>query len=241
VPVTANVFRPRIALVAAEQPVRWVEINHHVLERRAAVEKATIMRARRIGFLVGSNIAPTVQVRELAEVMTKQLAITFEFGRREAQREIAALRAGNATAVVATRREDVQPKRARRRIEQLGEVAAADVEQAAQKAASDGPVFASAAAGRALHAAVLTSVGQALGLGRLRGALTAAGGPPSFSMRSEQLDKNSCDRCTEYHGTITVVDSTEFWQILPPAFCFGGGRCRGVMVFADGVGDLRSA
>jgi hypothetical protein len=29
-------------------------------------------------------------------------------------------------------------------------------------------------------------------------------------------------------------------EILPPALCYGGGRCRGVMVVADGIHDLRA-
>jgi hypothetical protein len=36
-----------------------------------------------------------------------------------------------------------------------------------------------------------------------------------------------------------MVDSDEFFATLPPAYCRGGGRCRGVMVYADGLGDLQ--
>lgn len=68
--------------------------------------------------------------------------------------------------------------------------------------------------------------------------MSALGGPPTFSMRSEQLDKNTCAACEQYHGTIVQADSDDFYAMLPPAHCFGGGRCRGVMVFADGVSDL---
>ena len=39
---------------------------------------------------------------------------------------------------------------------------------------------------------------------------------------------------------IAQVDSAEFYEIMPPAHCYGGGRCRGVMVFGDGASDLRA-
>lgn len=90
------------------------------------------------------------------------------------------------------------------------------------------------------HLNALDMVGNPLNTGRAMGAMSAEGGPPTFALRSEQLDKRTCGPCTSLHGTITRVDSVEFYDILPPNGCLGQGRCRGVMVFSDGPSDLRS-
>jgi hypothetical protein len=101
-------------------------------------------------------------------------------------------------------------------------------------------VAASGAAVKQLHLSVLETTGLALNLGRAEGAMTAPGGPPTYSLRSEQLDRNTCGQCERLHGEITQVDTAEFFEGLPPAGCLGGGRCRGVVVFADGPSDLRA-
>ena len=76
-------------------------------------------------------------------------------------------------------------------------------------------------------------------MGRTAGALDSPGGPPEFALRSEQLDKNTCDACTREHGQIYQVDSDSYYQHLPPSECYGGGRCRGIYVFGDGPRDVR--
>src|SRR6266511_2417867 len=238
-PVADGIFTPNAPLVAAEQPVRWKAINRHILEQRARIEQETIGTARRVGFLIGSAITPAVQLRKLEARLGTLLMGTYTFGRDEARHELAALRARGSAPVSTARRPDVGPGAAGRRFDRLASRAAADVSAAASKVAGDGPVAASTAAAKALHLAVLESVGQALNLGRTHGAITAPGGPPAFAMRSEMLDKNLCDRCSELHGTIVQVESDDYYTLLPPASCLGGGRCRGVMVFADGVSDLR--
>jgi hypothetical protein len=94
------------------------------------------------------------------------------------------------------------------------------------------------AAARVLHNHVLELVGETLNNGRTAGILSLAN-PPEFAMRSEQLDKATCDPCTGLHGEISQVDSNEYYSLMPPSGCLGGGRCRGVYVFADGVRNLR--
>ena len=49
------------------------------------------------------------------------------------------------------------------------------------------------------------------------------------------LARNTCPRCTDAHGTIVQAESPDYYVLLPPAQCFGGDRCLGVMVFADGI------
>lgn len=236
-PIIDKTFQPNVPLTAAERPVRWRATNAHILRQRVHIEQATVQLARRIGFLAGARITPTVQVRELADKLAAELASTYEFGRRESKREIAGLRAGTRPPVQAVREADARPRPARRRFEDRAQEVARDVEKAGSEA--EGEVEGATAAVKQLHHGVLTLVGEALNLGRTRGALEAAGGPPTFAMRSEQLDKTTCQRCQALHGTIYQLDSAEFYEALPPADCLGGGRCRGVMVFADGVRDLR--
>lgn len=256
-PVVDGTFTPNKPLTAAERPVRWANINKHILERRRIVEEATRPLAQRLGYLIGSGIDATATERQLRDFLFTMLEDTFEFGRREAQSEIALLRDANARlypqglppeSVTAARREvrvrDVRKwdaERARQFFEDEVEDAVDEIRAAA--AAYEEPVSSAAAAGKMLRDQVLMNVGMALGLGRTNGAMTMPperGGPPSFAMRSEQLDRNTCDPCSQYHGTIVQVDSSEYFQVLPPAFCYGMGRCRGVMVFADGVRDLRA-
>jgi hypothetical protein len=41
--------------------------------------------------------------------------------------------------------------------------------------------------------------------------------------------------------TIVQADTADFYALLAPAHCFGGGRYRGVMVFADGIRMVRAS
>jgi hypothetical protein len=94
------------------------------------------------------------------------------------------------------------------------------------------------AAARVLHNNVLELVGESVNNGRTAGALSLPD-PPTFAMRSEQLDKATCAACIKLQGEIVQVDTPDFYALLPPSGCYGGGRCRGVMVFADGVHEIR--
>lgn len=96
------------------------------------------------------------------------------------------------------------------------------------------------AAQKQLHLNVLEMIGETLNMGRAAGVL-ALPEPPEFAFRSEQLDKATCDACTTEHGGIYQVDSPEYYAHLPPSFCYGGGRCRGIMVFGDEPSAMRKA
>jgi hypothetical protein len=237
-PVKAGVFTPARPMVVAEQHVRWARTNAHILRRRQEIETATMTLARQLGYLVGAGM-PGVRVprERLERRLAAELRGTFDEGAFAVRRELAALR--RHAPVTATTQRDAQPDTARRRFDGLAEQAAASIEQAARKVADEGEVAASAAAGKQLHTEVLSAVGLALNLGRTHGALSAPDGAPTYSMRSEQLDRSTCPECERLHGSIVQVDSTEYYALLPPSSCYGGGRCRGVMVFADGASDLR--
>ncbi len=58
-----------------------------------------------------------------------------------------------------------------------------------------------------------------------------------YAVRSELLhDPNICDRCAELDGTVEEVGTPEFDQIMAPAQCAGGDRCRGFNVpLTEGV------
>lgn len=102
----------------------------------------------------------------------------------------------------------------------IADDAADAVERAAREATGD-PVRAASLAAKQLHVSAMEAVGQALNYGRTAGAMSAPGGPPTFAMRSEQLDRNTCPRCTDVHGTIVQADSPDFYALLPPGQCFG--------------------
>lgn len=93
---------------------------------------------------------------------------------------------------------------------------------------------------RVLHNETLEVVGEALNLGRASGAL-ALEKPPRWAMRSEQLDQATCGPCDTLHGQVVEAGSPEFIGLMPPSGCLGGGRCRGIVVFADEVLALQVA
>jgi hypothetical protein len=240
-PVVAGSFIPTRPMTAAEETVAWAKTNRVILEQREQVEQAAFPAAKQLGLAVGYAWPGLAAPRErLTRTLSDALAFVYGFGRTEARRELVALRSRSPIPITAATRRDTQPGAARRRFDMVAQDAADAVERAAREAAGD-PVSASTAAARQLHLEVLEAVGTALNLGRTAGAMSAPGGPPTYALRSEQLDRNSCPRCIEVHGTIVQADTPDYYALLPPAQCFGGGRCRGVMVFADGVRDLSPA
>jgi hypothetical protein len=83
---------------------------------------------------------------------------------------------------------------------------------------------------RTLHNSVLELVGESLNLGRTAGALESYP-VPEFALRSEQLDERTCEECDSLHGEIAQIDTADYYDLLPPEGCLGGGRCRGIMVY----------
>jgi hypothetical protein len=257
-PVVDGVFVPRTPLVTAEQHVGFHAIDTHILTRRRRLESEGAPFARRIGYVTAHlGITPAGIQERLADRLAAGLEETARFGYRTAQAEVRSLRrARPRDARHAARAGLLLPDAGRYGrlamqglpglllvMKHRGIVVAAAVSQAASDAAKKtedktaASLAAIAAAQRQLHNGVLELIGEALNMGRTAGAL-AMPEPPTFAMRSEQLDGNTCDSCNELHGTIVEVDSADYYSYMPPEDCEGGGRCRGVYVYGDAAADV---
>jgi len=60
--------------------------------------------------------------------------------------------------------------------------------------------------------------------------IAAASGAATHAMRDEFLDGNTCPQCRLFDGTIVRIGSPAYESLLPPAFCLGRERCRGIIV-----------
>jgi hypothetical protein len=192
--------------------------------------------------------APLALKRELEERIANALEITARFGFREVQREVARLRKAEAvTAAYAFKDVGAYGELAKQGLPGVNMLIGTRagqtsnlVAQAAAKAQrataglgeSEQLLAATTAVQRQLHGAVLELVGESLNMGRAAGA-KAMTQPPEFAYRSEQLDKDTCGPCVTEHGGIYQVNSSEFFAHMPPTYCLGAGRCRGVYVYGD--------
>lgn len=243
-------WTPRVPLTAAERRVDFLAHNDHIVQRRLAVERYTLPAARRIAFLVAEHGLPTELVqRDLQGRLYVSLTRSVDFGYRQVQHE---LQGDRATIRAALRFPGIGSHGRVALTGLLGihglvrtraRMVANDVVDRAKSAARNAAAKPSAtktqvtlatadAVRRTLHNDVLQLVGEALNLGRAAGAMDAPR-PPEFAMRSEQLDERTCEACDHAHGEIVQVGSAEFYDEMPPAGCFGGGRCRGIYVFGD--------
>jgi hypothetical protein len=124
----------------------------------------------------------------------------------------------------------------RRRARQVAHGVVESAHKASYAAAASGHTRAGAtilvaqAVTRELHNSVLELVGESLNLGRTAGALESHP-VPEFALRSEQLDERTCEECDSLHGEIAQIDTADYYDLLPPEGCLGGGRCRGIMVY----------
>lgn len=240
----------------AEMHVDWAAHNAHIVEQRGKVEQACKPATRRLALFASQQhgISNLNALQVLTGTLELQLERTAKFGFASTQTELANLRvsrdhtataglvipdAGRFGQLAARGLTGVATLVSRRALETATAVAQAvtDAVQAAVAAGEDAFVAAQTAAARALHNHALELVGETLNLGRTAGALSL---PmiPEFALRSEQLDRNTCEPCDELHGMIVQVGTPQYWAILPPIGCLGGGRCRGVMVFGDGRRDV---
>lgn len=236
----------RLPLTAAEQHVDFPAHYDHVTDQRAAIEERAARPARQIAFAVAElALAPAPKTDQLARALQTGLVKTMRFGYEQARREILAQREQTATAstvpdagrfaeAAAGGLEAVRKliaDRARQAAEAISVAALA-----ARLLETDDMdalrLTVSRATNRALHNHVLELVGETLNLGRTAGALSFPT-PPEFALRSEQLDKATCDACTRLHGSIAEVGSADFYDLMPPSGCYGGGRCRGMFVFGE--------
>lgn len=249
-------FEPRVALTTAERHVDYEQILNHILTRRQTVEKAAGPLARRLAYVVVEiSVRPSGLLDELVNRLEQALGRTSTFGYRQARTEVLSLRAhapirpvlsayqvpdAGRHGVIAKGGLDAIQAHIRRRAHD----AAAAIYDAAQAAAANtagsSPVKVAAAASaatRVLHNRVLELVGETLNLGRTAGVFSLPD-PPEFAMRSEQLDANTCDPCDELHGTIVQIGTGEYFDLMPPAECLGGGRCRGIYVYGDSADEV---
>jgi len=256
VPVIDGVFVPRSPLTLAERQADFAAIDAHVLERRVRVEEAVLPLIRRLGVLAntGWGLLPLPVLDAIEERLRMALDRTATFGYRQAQSEIRSLRrakrlsvrsyaipdAGEYARLAAGGIESIRVLIRRRSREVAYAVNQAVVDAAGTPGLDPTTrTLAIANAGRrALHNNVLELVGETLNMGRTAGAM-AIPTPPEFAMRSEQLDKATCPECERLQGEITQIGSSDYFALLPPSGCLGGGRCRGVMVFGDGPVDFR--
>jgi hypothetical protein len=253
-PVVDGTLVANFPLAVAEQHVDFPAVHNLILTGRVKTEKAIQPLAKRFAASVALIGYGNTQIAyQLADRISHQLEVVANTGARHARQEITSLRAAKkARAALTMPPPDTKkylgklgPEELRRQLRRRAWLAAVAIEDAVNKAAKqpglsqDERLAAlTLAAQRAAHNVTLELVGDAVNGGRTLGATTMAN-PPEFAMRSEQLDKETCDPCTEAHGTIVQVDSNEYFATLPPAYCLGGGRCRGVMVFGDGPVDVR--
>jgi len=243
-------WTPRVPLTAAERRVDFPLHNSHIVQRRLAVERAATPAARRLAYLVAEHGLPTQQVQlDLEGRLYVSLTRSVEFGytqvRRELQGSRVAIRAAVRIPGVGDRGRVVLQGIAgiHGLVRSRAAVVARDVADAATHAAHQAALDPGntqvttrlavvVAVRRALHNDVLQLVGEALNLGRAAGAESVPN-PPEYAMRSEQLDERTCDACDAAHGEIVRVGSSEYYDQMPPADCFGGGRCRGIYVYGD--------
>lgn len=252
-PVVDGTFVPRTPLVLAEETVDWLALDNHVLTQRIRVEARCRPAARRLAVSAAQLLIPArATVEELTITMELGLRQTLKFGVRSAKAELGELRrdtspraahevpdAGQHAREVLGGLEGVLAhvrRRSRAAAERISQVALAAA--GARDAGDDSVTVVVAAVARSLHNHVLDLIGETLNLGRALG-VTTLDRPPEFAMRSEQLDKGTCDPCARLHGEIVEVGSGSFYEYMPPAGCLGGGRCRGVYVFADGPQQMR--
>ncbi len=249
-PVIDGVFTPRQPLVLAEQHVDFPAVDAVIVERRREIERAAMGPARAVAASVAWFGLPSMAALARLEVALELgLRRTVRLGSGQARREIRDLRAAAAARASEVPDAGRYPDMARLGLAGIMELvrrrardAAHAVATAAAAAAGDDETVRAAAAlqaaARTLHNQVLDLVGEALNLGRTAAALEMRR-PPRFAMRSEQLDKQTCDPCNRLHGTVLEVGSASYFDYLPPAGCLGGGRCRGLVVFADGPEQVR--
>lgn len=255
-PVIDGTFEPRGELVIAETVVNMVGLFNLVTDQRAQLEQAALPATRRLAqSAIEFRIPTETTVNDLAGKLEGGLERTLRYGYRSARREVETLR--RQEPVVAIELPDVGRyarlaqlglpgirqlirRRTRQSADQVSEaaLAAAGVALTDEQDETATIVAVTAAATKSLHRHVLELVGEVLNLGRTAGVLEMRE-PPTFSMRSEQLDKGTCEMCARLHGAIVEVGSPSYFEYLPPAGCYGGGRCRGFMVFSDSISQVR--
>jgi len=238
-------WEPWRPLTLAEQAVDFPAHLDHIVTQRDKVTRLATPAARRVAIaLVDLHGYPPLALQaKLSQALATGLDETARFGYRQARHELAQLRSIHAASypeeqagfAVVQRRIAI---RAKTTVDAISRKIAARVQAAVTLNRTDLVLAAVDTAQRALRNSVLDLVGETLNWGRAQGVLTLPR-PPVFAMRSEIMDTATCTACDSLDGAILQIGSPEFVLYMPPAGCFGGGRCRGVYVFADRVSDVR--
>lgn len=248
-------FVPRVPLTAAERHVDFAAHNDHIVAQRTRIETACTPATKRLAVLADEfhGAPPLTAIAALETALRTGLDRTARFGAASVTAELAALRAPDAVTagwtipdagryanIAADGIEGVLRFLARRASETARAIAAAAATAVQEAEFIEGLALAQAlqASARSLHNHVLELVGETLNLGRTAAAMSSPV-VPEFALRSEQLDTNTCPPCDDLHGTIVQVGTPDFYAILPPTGCLGGGRCRGIMVFGDTEHEVR--
>lgn len=201
------------------------------------VEASVLPYVKRISVLSIGGIPPYGLQRDMEGVFAHALHRSAKFGYREAQAEIERLRAGTPVLAMEIPDAGSRSRVARQGLQGVEDLADQRAHEATwavvEVARKDGLAFGA----KALHRWVLELVGEVLNAGRTAGALSLPN-PPEFALRSEQLDKTTCDACTRLHGEIVQIDTNDYYALLPPEGCYGGGRCRGIMVYGDSQAQM---
>jgi hypothetical protein len=237
-----EVWTPARPLTLAETHVDFQAHHQLIRTQRARVEEQALPVARRVAIAAVDmhGYPPQAVLDQLEQRFAYSLAKTARFGYTEARQEIGRQRAvrlasypGEHPSTLAALAAAVGVK-VGVSVHQINDRVAKAVKDGHAKDLKRAAIVALAVdvAQRALHNSVLELVGQTLNLGRDIGATTLPD-PPQLAMRSEQLDPDTCDACDELHGTVVEVNSPEYDDTMPPAGCYGGGRCRGIYVYAD--------
>ena len=76
------------------------------------------------------------------------------------------------------------------------------------------------------------TAGVAYNEGRAAEALSAyTSGEARWAVRSEILDESTCQACYDLDTATREIGTPEEKELRPPAYCFGGRRCRGFDVY----------
>jgi hypothetical protein len=54
-------------------------------------------------------------------------------------------------------------------------------------------------------------------------------------VRSEVLDRNTCEPCSALDGTVVEMNSPDYFKYMPPNGCDGREQCRGLYLYQTGT------
>lgn len=238
--------------VLAEQVVDYARIDAHIDERRARLEALLRQPAREFAESILHLGIPSLRASdELEWRLCRGLTVTLRFGYAQARAEIRALRRRRPSTPLLAADDSLEvPYNATRWLRGIcvqhtaGFARRMNEHWERFKEEPEVRELMLDRADREAHNIALAAVGQVLNAGR---SLAAQGqGEPIvladhavlYAMRTERLDRNTCPRCYALHGTVVQAMTPDYWRLMPPNECRGGGRCRGFYVYGDSLQDF---